>query len=50
MLSVQSARPIAAKKGSLPRRGERTLGGSGCCPCHLYGGQRWRWLAAGSRA
>ena len=42
--------PIAVKKGSPPRREERTLGGSGCCRCPLYGGQRWRWLAAGSRA
>lgn len=48
--SVQSARPIAAKKGSPPRREERILGGSGCCRCLLYGGQHWRWLAAGSRA
>ena len=50
MPSVQNARPIAAKKGSSPRREERILGGSGCCRCLLYGGRRWRWLAAGSRA
>ena len=43
--AYKNARPIAAKKGSLPRREGRTLGGSGCCRCLLCGGRRWRWLA-----
>ena len=50
MPSEQNARPIAAKKGSPPRREERTLGGFGCCRCPSCGGRHWRWLAVGSRA
>ncbi len=46
----RTKRPPYRGEGSPPRRGERTLGGSGCCRCLLYGGQHWRWLAAGSRA
>mgnify|MGYP000320366630 CR=1 FL=1 len=38
MPSEQNARPIAAKKGSPPRREERTLGGFGCCRCPSCGG------------